>query len=68
MFQWIQNDSEGCTTRELLQILVASMSLFLMLVRLDFTIMIVENFIFPNVPNGKISLQLEMQNQGSFAP
>ena len=49
-------------------ILVASMSLFLMVVRLEFTVTIVKNFIFANVPNGKISLHFEMQNQGSFDP
>ena len=37
-----------------------------MVVRLEITIIIDKKFLFTNVPNGMISLQHEMQNQGSF--
>ena len=39
-----------------------------MVVGLEFTIIIDKKFIFVNVPNGNISWQHEMQNQGSFDP
>ena len=55
--------AESFYSRELL-VLVLLVSLFLTVVRLELTIVIDKKFSFVNVPNGKISLQHEMQNQG----
>ena len=58
--------AEGFNVREGLLILLVS--LFLTVVGLEFIIIIDKKFLFANVPNGKTSLQHEMQNRRSFDP
>ena len=52
--------AEGFNTKEVLLILLAS--LFLTVLGLEFTIIMNKKILIANFPNGKISLQHEMQN------